>query len=137
MKMSKILRSRLEQLKETDEYWISSLKLDFALAIEEKRRETGKSYTELARSLKTSNAYISKVFSGDANFTIDSMVRIARALNCNLNVTLNNVGNSRKDIIESIIMDQIENIRSSEKKVSTYDCTKLKALNDSTYAHAA
>jgi len=38
--------------------------------------------SELARRLGKSRAYITKVLQGNANFTIDSLVQIARALGC-------------------------------------------------------
>lgn len=44
-----------------------------------KKRELNKA--ELARVLGTSPAYITKVFRGDANFTIESMVKLTSALN--------------------------------------------------------
>jgi transcriptional regulator with XRE-family HTH domain len=37
---------------------------------------------ELARKLKTSPAYVTKILRGNANFTLDSLVQIARALGC-------------------------------------------------------
>src|SRR6266404_5150656 len=38
--------------------------------------------SELARRLGKSRAYITKLLQGNANFTIDSLVQIARALGC-------------------------------------------------------
>lgn len=38
--------------------------------------------SDLARRLGKSRAYITKVLQGNANFTIDSLVQIARALGC-------------------------------------------------------
>ena len=37
---------------------------------------------ELARKLKTSSAYVTKILRGNANFTLDSLVQIGRALGC-------------------------------------------------------
>jgi transcriptional regulator with XRE-family HTH domain len=42
--------------------------------------------SQLAKKLGTSPAYITKVFRGDANFTIESMVRFCRALDGNLHI---------------------------------------------------
>jgi len=74
MIVSKALRAIMDEAEKTDQYWVDSVKLDFAIAIEAKRRELNKSYADLARALNTSNAYITKVFRGDANLTIESMV---------------------------------------------------------------
>jgi plasmid maintenance system antidote protein VapI len=37
---------------------------------------------DLARKLKTSPAYVTKILRGNANFTLDSLVQIGRALGC-------------------------------------------------------
>lgn len=100
MIVSKALRAIMEAAKETDEYWMDSAKLDFAIAIEAKRRESGKSYSDLARSMNTSNAYISKVFRGDTNLTIESMVKLSRAVGCSISIK------SNKDIRLSLISDK-------------------------------
>lgn len=91
IKMSKKLRTKLDAAKETDEFWMDSAKLDFAIALEHERLQTGKSYGDVANSMKTSPAYISKVFRGDANLTIESMVKIARHVGCRLEIKLNNI----------------------------------------------
>lgn len=88
MALSKSLERRLDEAKKSDEYWMDSAKLDFAIAIEARRRVINKSYADLARAINTSNAYISKVFRGDANLTIESMVKLARAVGCNINIDL-------------------------------------------------
>lgn len=89
IKMSKELRNKLDAAKETDEFWMDSAKLDFALALEHERRCSGKSYSDVAISMKTSPAYISKIFRGDANLTIESMVKLARTFGCNLDIKMN------------------------------------------------
>jgi transcriptional regulator with XRE-family HTH domain len=43
---------------------------------------------ELARRLKTSRAYITKLLQGSANFTLESLVKVARALDCSVSVTM-------------------------------------------------
>jgi transcriptional regulator with XRE-family HTH domain len=37
---------------------------------------------ELAKRLKTSRSYVTKILQGNANFTLDSLVQIARVLDC-------------------------------------------------------
>ncbi|MDN3512669.1 MAG: helix-turn-helix domain-containing protein [Candidatus Jettenia sp.] len=98
MKMSNAIRDRLEELKKTDQYWADSAKLDFAIAIEEKRRQAGKSYADLARSMQTSNAYITKIFRGDANLTIESMVKLSRVLGYNINFSFKEINEGKKGI---------------------------------------
>lgn len=106
IKMSKALRNKIEAAKEADEFWMDSAKLDFALALENRRRQSGKSYSDVAISMKTSPAYISKVFRGDANLTIESMVKLARNLGCHLDVKLNKV--AQKDESLQSLFDSVK-----------------------------
>ena len=79
MTLSKQLKAFVDEAKQTDVYWVESAKLEFALALEQQRRAAGLSYADLAKKMGTSAAYISKVFRGDNNLTIESMVKLARA----------------------------------------------------------
>ncbi len=79
MTLNKKLKAFVDEAKETDAYWVESAKLEFALALEQQRRAAGLSYADLAKKMGTSAAYISKVFRGETNLTIESMVKLARA----------------------------------------------------------
>ncbi len=79
MTLSKKLKAFVDEAKQTDAYWVESAKLEFALNLEQQRRAAGLSYADLAKKMGTSAAYISKVFRGDTNLTIESMVKLARA----------------------------------------------------------
>jgi transcriptional regulator with XRE-family HTH domain len=79
MTRSKKLKAFVDEAKQSDAYWVESAKLEFALALEQQRRAAGLSYADLAKKMGTSAAYISKVFRGDNNLTIESMVKLARA----------------------------------------------------------
>lgn len=67
-----------EEVKK-DNYWVEKAKLDFAFSLEDQRRRSGKTSAAIAKALGVTRAYISKVFRGDVNFTIESMVKLARA----------------------------------------------------------
>lgn len=86
MKISKAISQAIAKAKETDSYWIESTKHDFAFALEKSRIASGMTYADLARKLGTSPAYVSKIFRGDVNLTIESMVRLARAAGGSLNI---------------------------------------------------
>jgi transcriptional regulator with XRE-family HTH domain len=62
-----------------DSYWVERAKLSFATSLETQRRKSGLSYKEVADKIRSSAAYISKVFRGDSNLTIESMVKLANA----------------------------------------------------------
>jgi len=43
---------------------------------------------DLAEKINTSSAYVTKVFRGDANFTIETMVKLARAVDGELQIRI-------------------------------------------------
>jgi len=90
MAINKKLASYLVERKKTDAYWVESAKLDFAMKLEKQIRLAGLSYATLAQKLGTSAAYISKVFRGDTNMTIESMVKLSRATGARLNIEILN-----------------------------------------------
>ncbi|OFC36909.1 helix-turn-helix domain-containing protein [Acidithiobacillus caldus] len=81
-----VLDKFIEESRDRDVYLVEKAKLDFAFSLEEQRRLSGKKPADIAKALKVSRAYISKVFRGDVNFTIESMVKLARAVGAELTV---------------------------------------------------
>jgi transcriptional regulator with XRE-family HTH domain len=79
MKLSQSLHNFKEETQKLDTYWVEKAKLDFAKALEQRRKYNQTQYSVIANKLSTSAAYISKVFRGDTNLTIESMVKLARA----------------------------------------------------------
>lgn len=85
---TKSLRRYLDEAKKRDSYWVEQAKLDFSLALERRRRRIGMSYAAIAKTIGTSAAYITKVFRGDANLTIESMIKLARATGGRINILI-------------------------------------------------
>ena len=79
MKISKAMQKFADRAKERDSYWFERAKLNFAVDLEKQRRAAGLNYAALAEKIGASPAYISKVFHGDTNLTIESMVKLTRA----------------------------------------------------------
>ena len=79
MALNKRLAEFIASRKKHDSYWVESAKLDFSIQMEKRRKNAGLSYADLAKKIGTSAAYITKVFRGDANLTIESMVKLSRA----------------------------------------------------------
>jgi transcriptional regulator with XRE-family HTH domain len=79
MKTSEKLQNFENESKNNDSYWVEKLKIDFALQLEKRRKSENLSYSDMAKKIKSSAAYITKVFRGDSNFTIESMVKLAKA----------------------------------------------------------
>jgi transcriptional regulator with XRE-family HTH domain len=88
MAINKKLATYLAERKKTDAYWLESAKLDFAMKLEKQIRLAGLSYANLAKKIGTSAAYISKVFRGDTNMTIETMVKLSRASGARLNIEI-------------------------------------------------
>lgn len=83
--MSK-LRKFIESAKQHDGYWVEKAKNDFAVAIDRAIARSGINQKMLAAHLGTSPAYVNKVLRGDANLTIESMVKLSRAAHCQLHI---------------------------------------------------
>lgn len=90
MAINRKLATYLAERKKTDAYWVESSKLDFAMALEKQIRLAGLSYANLAKKIGTSAAYISKVFRGDTNMTIETMVKLSRATGARLQIEVVN-----------------------------------------------
>lgn len=88
MAINRKLATYLAERKKIDAYWVESAKLDFAMALEKQIRLAGLSYANLAKKIGTSAAYISKVFRGDTNMTIETMVKLTRASGARLNIEI-------------------------------------------------
>src|SRR5262245_7538362 len=77
-----------ERLEKTEEYELDALKVELCEQIYLIMEQEDIARAELARRLKTSRAYITKLLQGSANFTLESLVKVARALECNVTVKL-------------------------------------------------
>ncbi|MCB1955761.1 MAG: helix-turn-helix transcriptional regulator [Rhodocyclaceae bacterium] len=87
MALSGPLADLLRKAKDGDSYWIESAKLDLSVELERLRTAKGLSYAELARRLGSSAAYVSKIFRGDANLTIETVVKLARAMDGHIRIS--------------------------------------------------
>lgn len=77
-----------KNLRKSERYAVEATKIAFASAIEQKLSIQGMNKKSLADGMGTSAAYITQVLRGDANLTIESMVKLARAANCDLHIHL-------------------------------------------------
>ncbi len=72
--------------RESPEQAVEHAKLDFALALERVMVQQGANRAALARRMGTSAAAVSVALRGDANLTIDRMVRMAAALGASVHI---------------------------------------------------
>ena len=76
----------LADIEKNDSYWSQKAILDFSIELHNLMTRRNLSKKDLAEELGTTQAYITKVFRGKANFTIESMVRLTRAIGGDLNI---------------------------------------------------
>jgi len=87
IKLSKNLSSFVESAKNDDFYWVEKIKLDFAIELDRCRRDHNMTASEFAKELGVSRTYMSKLFRGDVNLTIKSMVKLARAVGARISLS--------------------------------------------------
>jgi len=78
----------LQEAERAPEYWAAAFSHEFAEALVERMKGLDLNQTALADLLGTSRANVSKALRGDANLTILTMTRMARALGGVLHVEI-------------------------------------------------
>lgn len=76
----KSYKNMVARAKQNVSYWVEEAKLDFSVDLHTLLARKDVTNTELASRLGTSKAYITKLFRGDANLTIETMVKAACAV---------------------------------------------------------
>lgn len=76
----KTFKTLIRKARERDSYWAAKVTLDFTEDLVRLMEQRGVSNAALAKKIGSSPAYVTKVLRGDTNFTIETMVRLARAL---------------------------------------------------------
>lgn len=88
MKPEKSFDSIFEQSYQSSTFWEELAILSFTGSVVERLEALGMTKKNLAEELGVSPAYVTKLIGGNNNFTIRTMVKIARHLKCELNVSL-------------------------------------------------
>ena len=91
----KQLQAFADAAKQADAYWVERAKLAFAIGLEKQRVAAEMTYAAVAKKIGTSAAYITKVFRGDTNVTIETMVKLARATGGQLEIRVVNAPGQR------------------------------------------
>jgi len=82
------LAEMLEGLEHSRTFQVEGLKHEISESIFQAMERNDVSRAALAEQLGTSRAYVTKVLQGATNFTLESLVKIAGALNCNVSVQI-------------------------------------------------
>lgn len=77
-----------KEARQTVDYWVAVPIDEFNEDICMLMEKQGVSRAELARRLGTSRAYITKLLDGNANFTLETMTKVAMALGAAVHVHL-------------------------------------------------
>lgn len=82
--VSKTFREWADKARKSLAYKVAKAQSDFAYRLEDLMGRRGRSRKQLAADIGSSPAYITKIMSGDANFTIETMVKVLDALDADL-----------------------------------------------------
>jgi transcriptional regulator with XRE-family HTH domain len=77
-----------ERAEEHEDYWVAGAILQFTEDVVREMESQGMTRTALAQRLGATPAYVTKLLRGKVNFTLATMVRLARALNAEIHVQL-------------------------------------------------
>jgi ribosome-binding protein aMBF1 (putative translation factor) len=78
----------IARLTTTPEGQAEHLAVAFLAQVNARMQAQGMSNAELARRMGTSPAYITRLFRGSANLSVQTMVKLAQAVNSTLTLTL-------------------------------------------------
>ncbi len=70
------------QAEEQTDYWVELAKLEFTEEMISRMKELAVSKSQLAKNLGIQPGLVTRLVSGRNNFTLSTMVRVARALDC-------------------------------------------------------
>ena len=88
IKYGKKYKKHFEDAKKKDSYWINQITLQFATALWNKMQANGIKPSELAKIIGTSPAYITKVLRGDANYTVETLYKLSKAVDCKIEINM-------------------------------------------------
>lgn len=77
-----------QQAEQHEDYWLAGAILEFTESVVREMERRGMTRTELAQRLGATPAYVTKILRGQVNFTLATMVKLARALDAELSVQL-------------------------------------------------
>jgi len=86
MKKYKSFRQIWQELEQSESFEAEKKILEFTTELYQLMKDRKISKKELAKRLNTSQAYVTKIFRGNANFTIQTMTRLVKALDGELHI---------------------------------------------------
>lgn len=86
--MNEFISQFLEASKQSAAFYVEAAKIDFALELNRLLERRGMTKAALARAMGVSKPMVTKVLRGDANLTIETMVKAARAAGGQIHVKI-------------------------------------------------
>ncbi len=83
-----VLKAEADAARHSHAYRAEGASIRFTEDLVAAMKSSGLTRSALAEKIGTSPAYITKILKGETNFTLDSMVKIAHALNSELTIGL-------------------------------------------------
>ena len=118
--MSGSFKKLFSAIEKTLSYKKEKAKLDFTIELQTIIEKKGVTRADLARQLGKSNAYVSQMLGGERNFTIDTMVELADALDSNLAIHFSPKGEKTVDwyrVIQGAQGQRRTSARASARKI--------------------
>jgi plasmid maintenance system antidote protein VapI len=83
---SEKIASLLTEFQPSEAFELERAKVEIAEQIHRIMEQQNISNVELARRLGSSKAYVTKILQGNSNFTIESLIKISRAISCQIDI---------------------------------------------------
>ncbi len=128
--IQKDIYDALELARQTHEYKVEGVSLEFTEQIMRRMQELGMSRSELARKVGVKPSYITKILRGDTNYTLDSMVKIATVLDSTFRCNLEPVGCKSQLFY---ILDQVQRNNKNKPNIdpNEYRSFDIDSVNES------
>jgi len=78
----------LQEAKSNTEFWLQGAIVDFTEDVVRRMNEESITRAQLAEKINVNPAYVTKILRGNTNFTLETMVKVGRALNSRVRIHL-------------------------------------------------
>lgn len=114
-----MIKKALQKAQSTHIPLMNKLSIQFAKNIEALRKQKGLKKKELAEKVGVSQAYITKVMQGEANYTLETMAKFVHALEADINLQMcDKSAMARVD--EQLFFGELKHIR-NRKQFSAFN----------------
>lgn len=105
-----MIKKALKKAQSTHIPLMNKLSIQFAKNIEALRKQKGLKKKELAEKVGVSQAYITKVMQGEANYTLETMAKFAHALEADINLQMSDK-NAMTRVDEQLFFGELKHVR--------------------------